>query len=169
MLTWGLSLATRVFGALVLRGLRLNAAVCLFCISSVVALLTLHLQLSLGCYQSWLVEHGVYEVNTAAVGGALSWYLLVMAAHQRCFIFSYDLRILPSVERQFRNARWLERESGEMHDVWFHNKRDRRALYLVPLLYWAPLRKTYPVSGFYELRVCAGDGRLYPTHVSWLD
>jgi NADH:ubiquinone oxidoreductase subunit C len=42
-------------------------------------------------------------------------------------------RVLPSIERLFRNARWLEREVGEMHGWFFSAKRDRRALFLMPL------------------------------------
>lgn len=56
-----------------------------------------------------------------------------------------------------------------MHDVWFTSKRDRRALFLVPLLYWGPLRKAYPTSGFFELRLQVGEGRLCAYHLSWLD
>ena len=76
---------------------------------------------------------------------------------------------LSTIEIAFRNARWLERESGEMHDIWFKQKRERRALFLVTLLYWGPLRKTYPTSGFFELRLHANDGKLYAFHNSWLD
>jgi hypothetical protein len=56
-----------------------------------------------------------------------------------------------------------------MNDLWFSQKRDRRALFLVPLLYWAPLRRAFPVSGFYDLRLAVGSGRLYAYHVTWLD
>ena len=42
-------------------------------------------------------------------------------------------RKLPSIEGLYRNARWLERELGEMHGWFFTTKRDRRALFLMPL------------------------------------
>lgn len=111
----------------------------------------------------------MYELGSGLGDRLLAWYLFMVASSQRCLLFVLSQRGLVSVESLFRNARWLERESGEMHDLWFAQKRDRRALFLVPLLYWAPLRKAYPVSGFYELRLNTVEGRLYPYHVSWLD
>ncbi len=40
---------------------------------------------------------------------------------------------------------------GEAFNFFFKKKHDRRALFLVPLLYQAPLRKVFPVGGFFEL------------------
>lgn len=56
-----------------------------------------------------------------------------------------------------------------MHNVWFEGKRDRRALFLVPVLYWGVLRRHYPAGGFFEIRLLAGEGRLAAYHVTWLD
>ena len=56
-----------------------------------------------------------------------------------------------------------------MHALFFTGKRDRRALFLMPLLYWAPLRKVFPVGGFYEVRTHALSGKLCLTHVAWLE
>jgi hypothetical protein len=102
---------------------------------SLVLGLVTHVRLSLGCYRVWLLEHGVYELGSGLGDRLLAWYLFMVASAQRCLLFVLGQRSLTSVESLFRNARWLERESGEMHDLWFAQKRDRRALFLVPLLY----------------------------------
>lgn len=74
--------------------------------------------------------------------------------------------VIYSGEVIFRNLRWLEREVGEMFDLWYSGKRDRRALFLVPLLYWGPLRRGFPLGGFFELRLFAGEGRVVVLHIS---
>jgi NADH:ubiquinone oxidoreductase subunit C len=56
-----------------------------------------------------------------------------------------------------------------MHGIFYLAKRDRRALFLVPLLYWAPLRKSFPASGFYELRLEAETQKLIYLRVSWAE
>ena len=93
----------------------------------------------------------------------------MLGVQVRYVVFTINHRSIPSIEGLSRNARWLEREVGEMNDLWYSQKRDRRALFLVPLLYWAPLRRAFPVSGFYDLRLAVGSGRLYAYHVTWLD
>ena len=93
----------------------------------------------------------------------------MLKSQARLLVLTLGQRGLASIETWYRNARWLERESGEMLDVWFAAKRDRRALFLVPLLYWAPLRRVFPVSGFFELRLAGGEGRLAAFHITWLD
>jgi hypothetical protein len=40
-----------------------------------------------------------------------------------------------------------------MFGIYFSEKRDRRALFLVPFLFWAPLQPAFPVDGVVELRL----------------
>lgn len=56
-----------------------------------------------------------------------------------------------------------------MGGIWYSAKRDRRALFLVPLLYWGPLRKAFPVGGFFELRQSIDSVGLVVAHISFLD
>lgn len=56
-----------------------------------------------------------------------------------------------------------------MGALWYSDKRDRRALFLVPLLYWGPLRRGFPVGGFFELRLIPAEGRVGVFHISWVD
>lgn len=138
------------------------------------------IKFSAGLYRTWLVEHGAYETLSAGLlrlksavcaVSAVLWYTFMTTLGYRfmVFVFAVKTAVIPSIERLYRNARWLEKETGEMHDLFYGFKRDRRALFLMPLLYWAPLRKVFPVSGFYELRLNPRDNTIYPTHVSWLD
>ena len=153
---------------MVARGVA-TEVVCVFCWPSLIAALALLLRLSVGCHRSWLVEHGAYELGLNMAGRHLVWYLFMLGAQVRSVVFTINHQPIPSIESLSRNARWLEREVGEMHDLWYRQKRDRRALFLVPLLYWAPLRRAFPVSGFYDLRLAVGSGRLYAYHITWLD
>jgi len=138
------------------------------------------IKFSAGLYKTWLVEHGAYEALGAGLSrlkskvcsvSTILWYAFMTTVGYRfvLFVFATKSVVTPSIERLYRNARWLEKEVGEMHDLFYSFKRDRRALFLIPLLYWAPLRKVFPASGFYELRLNSRDNTLYPTHVSWLD
>ncbi len=143
-----------------------------------VSLFGAFVRFSVGAYKTWLSEHGGYELNLSSFNSStefslttVMWYSFFSTAGYRFTLYILSLRnkASQSLERMFRNARWLEKESAEMHDWFFLSKRDRRALFLMPLLYFAPLKKTFPVSGFFELRLNPKDGSLYPTHISWLD
>lgn len=96
----------------------------------------------------------------------LLWYLFVLGPCIRHLVFTINQSSVASIETLYRNARWLERESGEMSDLWFTQKRDRRALFLVPLLYWGPLRRAFPTSGFFDLRLSAQGAKLTAFHIT---
>ena len=103
--------------------------------------------------QQTLVEHSAYEVAPSQLilfyffsGVTCGLSLILTLARRRNSFFS--------VETLFRNARWLERETAEMFGLFYQGKRDRRALFTMPLFYLAPLRKSYPSTGLYELALC---------------
>lgn len=73
-----------------------------------------------------------------------------------------------SLEGYFRNAKWLEREAGEMHGWFFLNKKDRRTLFLMPVFFMTPLKKAFPLGGFFEILLCPLSAKLAFRHVSWL-
>ena len=110
-----------------------------------------------------LVEHSAVDLpHLATVEGnnsvvhthPITWYLFLGSELSRLFVFNLGggkVHQNMSIERLFRNARWLERETGEMYNIFFSGKSDRRALFTIPLFYAAPLRKKYPTSGLYEL------------------
>ncbi len=93
-----------------------------------------------------------------------------MNTAQRLVLFSLNgAGAFFTIEPLFFNARWLEREVAEMCGSFFLAKRDRRALFLTPLLYWAPLRKAFPVGGFFEVRLSFEDGKLVYLPVAWAE
>ena len=58
---------------------------------------------------------------------------------------------LPSIERLFYNAEWLEREVMELLGIAFFCKYDTRNLLLEFTNIFKPLLKSYPSIGFFEL------------------
>lgn len=72
---------------------------------------------------------------------------------------------LYSIERLFRNSRWLEREVSENLGLFFSGKRDSRALFLVPILYWAVFKKDFPAEGLTELRLDPWSGKIFSTFI----
>ena len=64
---------------------------------------------------------------------------------------SYDntsLRKISSIDKIYKSAGWLERETGEMFKVSFNYKTDTRRLLLDYSRQENPLLKDYPVEGF---------------------
>ena len=59
-----------------------------------------------------------------------------------------NLNKLTSLDRIFKSAGWLERETGEMFKVSYNFKTDTRRLLLDYSKQENPLLKDYPVEGF---------------------
>lgn len=123
---------------------------------------------------TWLVELGAAELplplrglSTAARHGSLTWSLFELGARQRLLVLQVGTSCASS-EAFFRNARWLEREAGEMAGTFFIHKRDRRTLFGLPVFYSNPLRKAFPVGGVFDLALCPLTHKLVFRHVSWL-
>ena len=58
---------------------------------------------------------------------------------------------VPSLDKVFKSAGWLERETGEMFKVSFNLKIDTRRLLLDYSKQENPLLKDYPVEGFNDV------------------
>jgi NADH dehydrogenase (ubiquinone) Fe-S protein 3 len=134
------------------------------------SLVFLFLKYSFFFKKSSLLDIGGLDVPYSHVRSGLVsynaslWYIFKLSDGSRLVIFSlptqpgalsYEKAGLQSAEVLFRNARWLEREAAESYGLFFSGKRDRRALFTVPLLYNSPLRKKYPTIGFYEIFFCS--------------
>jgi hypothetical protein len=107
-----------------------------------------------GFSDSYLVDLGAYEATTfsPATPSSIILWSLVSLNNELCFFFSPSFSGAGvSWERLYRNAWWLERELSEAYSIFFKRKHDRRSLFMVPLIYQAPFRKSYPVGGFFEL------------------
>jgi NADH:ubiquinone oxidoreductase subunit C len=133
------------------------------------SLIFLFLKYSFFFKKSYLLDIGGLDVpcsqahSRSVSYNASLWYIFKLSDGSRLVIFSLptpprassnERAGLPSAEGLFRNARWLEREAAEAYGLFFLGKRDRRALFTVPLLYNSPLRKKYPTIGFYEIFFC---------------
>lgn len=127
--------------------------------SRTVPLVSMLLRYSYFFFGTMLSDHSATDspvcLSTKCSFMPTPWYIFTTPyapALSRLFIFApqYGSNI-PSIENLFRNARWLERETGEMYNLFYENKKDRRALFTIPLFYKAPLRKKYPTAGLYEI------------------
>jgi NADH:ubiquinone oxidoreductase subunit C len=58
--------------------------------------------------------------------------------------------VMPSLKTRFKNAIWSEREIWDMFGIIFANNNDLRRLLTDYGFKGHPLRKDYPLSGFYE-------------------
>lgn len=56
-----------------------------------------------------------------------------------------------------------------MHKIFFTGKRDRRSFLLLPWLYKGVLLKSFPTSGFFELRFDGFNNQLKYFHLTWED
>lgn len=131
------------------------------------------LRYSFLCFNSWLLDLGAYEssvltFSSCAKVSQVLWSLFVLN-NKRLLLLTLDSKNTSlSSELLFRNARWLEREVSEMSGWFFLNKKDRRVLFLIPVFFSTPLKKSFPVGGFFELLLCPITSRLSYKHVSWL-
>lgn len=125
---------------------------------------------------TWMVELGTselpFQINGASREltpkvGNITWALFESGARQRLLAIQIGT-VVSSSEAFFRNARWLEREAGEMTGVFFRGKRDKRTLFGLPVFYSNPLRKAFPVGGVFDLGLCPITHKLVFRHVSWL-
>lgn len=69
----------------------------------------------------------------------------------RITIVQTSPRRLPSLDRVFRNASWMEREVSEMFGVNFVNKRDSRSLLLDYSRNEHPMLKDFPCEGHQDI------------------
>ena len=136
-------------------------------------MLHLWLRYSFLGFNSWLLDLGCYETsvltyaNTSKVTQVL-WSLFTLNTAKLLILTLNRNNTSPSSELLFRNARWLEREASEMSGWFFLNKKDRRVLFLIPIFFSTPLKKSFPVGGFYELLLCPITAKLTYKHISWL-
>lgn len=123
---------------------------------------------------SWLIDMGCYEIshiiNTKKDLSTLNilWHVWSVQSLKILTLTFSSLQKSNSIELLFRNSKWLEREIGEMHGWFFKNKKDRRSLFLIPVFYTTPLKKSFPVGGFFELILCPLTSKITFRHISWL-
>lgn len=62
-----------------------------------------------------------------------------------------NLKKLNSIDKLFKSAGWLERETGEMFNISYNGKTDTRRLLLDYSKHENPLLKDYPTEGFNDV------------------
>lgn len=69
----------------------------------------------------------------------------------RLSIFQNINKNIQSIDSIYPNASWLERETFEMYNIQFLNKKDNRSLLLDYSRNEFPMLKDFPTEGFYEI------------------
>jgi NADH:ubiquinone oxidoreductase subunit C len=84
----------------------------------------------------------------------LIYNLLSVSNMSRFFfkVFVFDTFVFPSVTSFYKSAFWLEREVFDFFGILFSDHPDLRRILNDYGFSGFPLRKDFPVSGFYEIR-----------------
>jgi NADH:ubiquinone oxidoreductase subunit C len=145
--------------------------VIIFCKSTTIRLLSIYLKFSFFFKNSMLLDLFAFEVPL--LYNKLGFYFkhivsyLFLVNDIKLILFSFINKFNTfSIEFIFRNAKWLEREVSDFFNIFFKYKKDRRTLFTIPLLFNHVLEKKYPMTGFYELFVCAILKKLKYKHIS---
>ena len=119
-----------------------------------------------------LIDLGVYEVPAVLNNRLVSYKNIIFYIFKNyldiyLFIFSLvNQYSISTIEILYRNAKWLEKESSDFFNIFFKNKKDRRCVFTIPLFYESPLKKKYPVMGFYEIFLCFFTKKIKFKHIS---
>ena len=96
----------------------------------------------------------------------VNYHLLSIKYNKRLAIKTYtnEIHPLPSVVTIFKNACWSEREVMDLFGVFFLNNPDLRRILTDYGFEGYPLRKDFPLSGYFEVRY--DDNYKYIVHES---
>ena len=85
---------------------------------------------------------------------AVSYNLLSVRFNQRIRVvtFIHELEVLPSLTKIFMCSDWLEREIWDLYGIFFLSHPDLRRILTDYGFEGHPLRKDYPLEGFFETR-----------------
>jgi NADH dehydrogenase (ubiquinone) Fe-S protein 3 len=124
----------------------------IFIKSSDLYFLMLHFKLASFCNSTQLLDIFSYE------NSSYSQQKFVCLAFNNLFLNTKFLIItknsnktIQSSSELFLNSNWLERETSELSNIFFSNKKDTRNLMLPYGESSSPLLKSFPSIGFYEL------------------
>lgn len=84
----------------------------------------------------------------------VTYVLLSEKLNQRVYfrVFVSEWDVLPSLTSIYSSAGWLEREAWDMYGVPFTGHPDLRRILTDYGFFGHPLRKDFPLTGFYEVR-----------------
>lgn len=81
------------------------------------------------------------------------YYFLSILNNMKLFIF-FDIeetKFIPSLTTIYDSSNWLEREAYDMFGIFFFNHKDSRRISTDYGFEGYPLRKEFPLSGFFEI------------------
>jgi len=82
-------------------------------------------------------------------------YILLTLDHKARIVLSIDVEkdnIVPSIMQIFSSANWMEREVWDLYGIFFFNHIDLRRILTDYGFNGYPLRKDFPLNGFFEIR-----------------
>ena len=74
------------------------------------------------------------------------------AARIRVFVDINEMQTVGSLSQLFRSSQWFEREVWDLYGIFFENHPDLRRILTDYGFDGHPLRKDFPLSGFFEVR-----------------
>jgi len=114
------------------------------------------------CRYNNQIDFTVVDMPTRRYRFELVWNLLSIDYNARIRIKSYTDESTPveSLCGVFANSDWLEREVFDMYGVYFNNHPDLRRILTDYGFTGHPLRKDFPLSGYYEVRYDQSTGHI---------
>ena len=111
------------------------------------------LKLHLGFNYKVLVDIAAVDLVSRNNRFVLNYILLSLYYSHRIIVKVYanDLQALQSVAAVYSGANWMEREVWDMFGIIFCNHPDLRRLHTDYGFVGFPLRKDFPLTGFYEI------------------
>jgi NADH:ubiquinone oxidoreductase subunit C len=100
-----------------------------------------------------LVELSVVDYVSKSYRFFISYHMLSLLYNQRFIIYqvSNEMLSVTSICHLYSSGNWLEREVWDMFGVVFNNHPDLRRILTDYGFFGHPLRKDFPLSGFYEV------------------
>lgn len=116
---------------------------------------------SLCCYQQ-LIEIAVEDQPAKRNRFRINYVLSSLIYSHRIIISltSNELDYLPSVTKLYASAGWLEREVWDLYGIFFKDNTDLKRILTDYGFKGHPLRKDFPLTGFFELYYSLNDKRI---------
>jgi NADH:ubiquinone oxidoreductase subunit C len=96
----------------------------------------------------------------------LTYVLQSFSSFHRLLLVLFSSQTVPSVSSVFPSANWLEREAYDLFGILFANHPDLRRLLVDYSFKGFPLRKSFPVSGYFQLRYSEELRRILSEHLN---
>ena len=90
-------------------------------------------------------------INSRIINAVYIFYFHTLNLQLFCSVLLSQTSQINSISPVYLNAKWAEREFGEMFGIVFKNKSDSRKLLLDYSFVGFPLLKTFSLTGYFEL------------------